>query len=169
MLRFQDQVAIVIGAAHGIGAATARRLAGEGSAVVVADLDSTSAEQVVQGIKEQGGEATAVQVDATSRPQVEAMLEAAGQHYGRVDILANIAGIAYGEPFLEISDEKWQRTLDVNLTGLFLCSQVIARHMVEHRVEDGGIPTLRIDTDYSQEDVEQLRTRVEAFIEQIRG
>jgi NAD(P)-dependent dehydrogenase (short-subunit alcohol dehydrogenase family) len=134
MRRFVDQVAIVTGAAHGIGAATARRLGEEGAAVVAADLDLAAAEATAAAIRAGGGTATAVAVDVTQRRQVEAMLTAAVAAYGQVDILANIAGIAHGEPFLEITDEWWERTLAINLTGVFLCSQVVARHMVARKI-----------------------------------
>lgn len=134
MRRFENQVAIVTGAANGIGAATARRLAGEGAAVVVADMDEKAAGQGVETIRGAGGQAIFVRVDVTSRAGVEALLAAALAAYGHVDVLANIAGVAFDEPFLEITDEKWQRTLDINLTGVFLCSQVVARHMAERRI-----------------------------------
>jgi NAD(P)-dependent dehydrogenase (short-subunit alcohol dehydrogenase family) len=135
MKRFENQVAIVTGGAHGIGLATARRLASEGASVVVADLDYDAADHEVQAIKKTGGKAIAVQVDVTSRAEVEAMLALALEHYEQVDVLCNIAGIAVDENFLEITDEKWQKTLDINLTGVFLCSQVVARHMAERRIE----------------------------------
>lgn len=135
MRRFEDQVAIVTGAAHGIGAATARRLAQEGAAVVVADLDTNGAEAMADVLRGEGGQAIGVGVDVTQRGQVEAMLDAALTAFERVDVLANIAGIAHSEPFLAITDEWWDRTLAVNLTGVFLCSQVVARHMVEQAIE----------------------------------
>lgn len=135
MQRFADQVAIVTGGAHGIGQASARRLASEGAAVVVADVEYAEADRVAQAIKAAGGQATAVAVDVTDRTSVEAMLATTLEHYAQVDVLCNIAGIAVSESFLEITDEKWQRTLAVNLTGVFLCSQVVARHMVEGRIE----------------------------------
>ena len=135
MRRFEDQVAIVTGAAHGIGAATARRLAQEGAAVVVADLDTHGAEAMADVLRGEGGQAIGVGVDVTQRGQVEAMLDAALTAFERVDVLANIAGIAHSEPFLAITDEWWDRTLAVNLTGVFLCSQVVARHMVEQAIE----------------------------------
>jgi NAD(P)-dependent dehydrogenase (short-subunit alcohol dehydrogenase family) len=134
MQRFTDQVAIVTGAAHGIGAATAERLAGEGAAVVIADLDAQGAEQRATLIRAAGGDAFALQLDVTSRASVESMLAATLQQYGRVDVLANIAGVAFGEPFLEITDEKWHTTLAVNLTGVYLCSQVVARQMVQQQI-----------------------------------
>lgn len=129
MFRFEQQVAIVTGAANGIGAATARRLGQEGAAVVVADQDLAMAQVVASEIQQAGGKATAVAVDVTTRDQVEAMLAAAIAAYDHVDVLANIAGIAQDEPFLEITDDWWNRTLAVNLTGVFYCSQIVARHM----------------------------------------
>jgi NAD(P)-dependent dehydrogenase (short-subunit alcohol dehydrogenase family) len=134
MKRFENQVAIITGGGRGIGAATARRLASEGAAVVVADIDLEPAEEVAQAIRAGGGEALALPVDVTLRPQVEQMLLAALARYRQVDVLANIAGTAVGEHFLRVSDENWQRTLDINLTGVFLCSQVVARHMVEQGI-----------------------------------
>ncbi len=134
MHRFENQVAIVTGAANGIGAATARRLAGEGAAVVVADIDEQAAGQNVEMIRAAGGQAIFAPVDVTNRAGVESLLAAALAAYGHVDVLANIAGVALAEPFLEITDEKWKRTLDINLTGVFLCSQVVARHMAAHKI-----------------------------------
>jgi NAD(P)-dependent dehydrogenase (short-subunit alcohol dehydrogenase family) len=134
MQRFTDQVAIVTGAAHGIGAATAHRLASEGASVLVADLDLEAAQKTVDSIRSTGGKATAHAVDVSDRSQVEAMLAAAIDAYDHVDILCNIAGIARWETFLEVTDEWWHKTLAINLTGVFLCSQVVARHMVERGI-----------------------------------
>lgn len=134
MQRFKNQVAIVTGGGRGIGAAVAQRLAVEGAAVVVADVDREPAEAVAQAIRAAGGEALACRVDVTSRVQVEQVLAAALARYGQVDVLANIAGIGLAEHFLDITEANWQRTLDINLNGVFLCSQVVARHMVERKI-----------------------------------
>ena len=134
MQRFVNEVAIVTGAGNGIGKATAQRLASEGASVAVADMDQVAAQQTVQDISAAGGQAIAFDVDVTSRQSVEALLAAVLERYGQVDVLCNIAGIAIGEPFLKVTDANWQRTLDVNLTGVFLCSQVVARHMAERGI-----------------------------------
>jgi NAD(P)-dependent dehydrogenase (short-subunit alcohol dehydrogenase family) len=133
--RFENQTAIVTGGSHGIGKATAQRLAGEGAAVAIADLDLEAAAEVAAAIRQANGRAIAVQVDVTSRQQVENMLQAVLDHYDQVDVLANIAGIGFAEPFLEIKDDNWRNILNVNLSGVFLCSQVVARHMVERKIE----------------------------------
>lgn len=134
MQRFVDEVAIVTGAGNGIGKATALRLASEGAAVAVADMDQAAAQQTVQEINAAGGQALAVAVDVTTRASVEAMVATVLEWVGHIDVLCNIAGIAVGEPFLQVTDGNWQRTLDVNLTGVFLCSQVVARQMVEKNI-----------------------------------
>lgn len=134
MRRFENQVAIVTGGGRGIGAATARHLAHEGAVVVVVDIDLEPAEEVAQAIHATQGEALALRLDVTSRPQVEQMLATTLARYDHVDVLANIAGVGIEEHFLEMTDENWQRTLNINLNGVFLCAQVVARHMVERKI-----------------------------------
>jgi len=130
-MRFANKVAIVTGGGGEIGRATALRLAREGAAVVVVDLNLNQAENVAAEIEAGGGSAWAHRTDVAQRDQVEAMTGAVIERHGRIDVLCNIAGIAPPAPFLEANDDDWQRTLGVNLTGVFLCSQVVARRMVK--------------------------------------
>jgi 3-oxoacyl-[acyl-carrier protein] reductase len=130
-MRFADKIAIVTGGGRGIGRATAWRLAREGATVVVVDRDAEEAATVAAEIAGEDGQAWAHTADVAHRDQVEAMARAVIERHGRIDILCNIAGIGPSAPFLETSDDDWQQTLDVNLKGVFLCSQVVARWMVK--------------------------------------
>jgi len=134
-MRFADKVAIVTGGGGEIGRATALRLAREGAAVAVVDLDEKLADAVANEIAGGGGRASAHGADVAHRDQIEAMAAAVIGRHGRIDVLCNIAGIAPPAPFLETSDENWQATMDVNLKGVFLCSQVVARWMVKQAVK----------------------------------
>jgi 3-oxoacyl-[acyl-carrier protein] reductase len=129
--RFAGQIAIVTGGGGEIGRATAMRLAREGATVAVVDCDSDPAEKVAAEITSAGGQAWAIQTDVAERDQVEAMAGAVFDRHGRIDVLCNIAGIAPPASLLETGDENWDKTIDVNLKGVFLCTQVVARLMVK--------------------------------------
>src|SRR5262249_5410790 len=129
-MRFADKIAIVTGGGGEIGRATALRFAREGAGVAVIDLNLEQAKQTAAEINAAGGSAWAYRTDVAERDQVEAMADAVLQQHQRIDILCNIAGIAPPAPFLETSDKNWDATLDVNLKGVFLCSQAVARRMV---------------------------------------
>ncbi|MFN0086247.1 MAG: SDR family NAD(P)-dependent oxidoreductase [Blastocatellia bacterium] len=129
-MRFTGKAAIVTGGGGEIGGATALRLAREGASVAVVDLDAAAAAAVAAEITRLGGETFSMRVDVADRGEVEAMAAAAVDRFGRIDVLCNIAGIGRSAPFLETSDENWQATIDVNLKGVFLCSQIVARRMV---------------------------------------
>jgi 3-oxoacyl-[acyl-carrier protein] reductase len=129
--RFAGKIAIVTGGGGEIGRATAMRLAGEGGTVVIVDSDKDQAEKVAAEITSAGGQAWAIQTDVAERDQVEAMASAAFDRHGRIDVLCNIAGIAPPAPLLETGDEIWDKTIDVNLKGVFLCTQVVARLMAK--------------------------------------
>lgn len=130
-MNLQDKVAIVTGGGGDIGGAVARRYAREGARVAVADINLGDAEKVAADIVSAGGSAIALPVDVRSRASVEDMVARTVREFGRVDILAAIAGIAYIEPFMSINDERWNKTLEVNLTGVFLCGQVTAAQMIK--------------------------------------
>ena len=131
--RLLDRVTVVAGGGRGLGEATCRRYAKEGAIVVVADLDRGLAEGVARKIEDAGGRASAVAMDVTKRPDVEALVASTVADHGRIDVMAVFAGVAMFGPAMDCTDEVWQRQLDVNVTGTFLCVQVAARRMVEQR------------------------------------
>lgn len=118
--RFTARVAVVTGAAHGIGRAVAERLSAEGARVVLGDVDQSAAAEVAAGL---GPDRTiAVECDLHSTDSVNAMLTQAVDAYGQVDVLVNVAGGTVAMPaFDEIGDEAWQQVLDLNLTGTMRC------------------------------------------------
>ena len=132
MLDFKDKVAVVTGASRSIGRGVALALARDGCAVVVNYRKSQDeADEVVNSIREMGGKAIAVKCDVSKREEVEDMFKATIEEFGKVDILVNNAGVAFGGSLLETTDEVWDIQMEVNLRGVFLCSQIAARYMVE--------------------------------------
>jgi glucose 1-dehydrogenase/3-oxoacyl-[acyl-carrier protein] reductase len=130
-MKLAHKVALVTGAAQGIGRGIARTLASEGADVIVNDIHcSVQAEELSKEIQNTGRRATVIQADVSSREQVERMFEKAWCEMGGIDILINNAGIETVVPFLEISDEQWRNVTMVNLGGSWLCSQVFCRHVV---------------------------------------
>jgi NAD(P)-dependent dehydrogenase (short-subunit alcohol dehydrogenase family) len=124
-MKLAGKVALVTGSARGIGREIALRFAQEGARVAVADLDAAGAEQLASIC----GEAKAFEVDISDAGRVASMLEGVEREFGRLDILVNNAGIGLTRPFLDTTLDEWSRTLLVNLTGTFLCSQGAARIM----------------------------------------
>ncbi len=134
-MRLKDKIAIVTGAGRGIGRAIAVRFGQEGARVVVNySASEGAAQEVVDAIKAAGGEAMPYRADVSVKGEVDAMVQAALEAYGRIDILVNNAGICPFADFLDISEELWDRVQDVNLKGTFLCSQAVARAMVERGI-----------------------------------
>lgn len=129
-MRFRDKVIIVTGGGGEIGRSTALRFGQEGGIVVVTDLNGEAAKDVATEITTAGGRAWAAPLDVSNNDEVEGLVNAVVQRDGRIDVLCNIAGIAPYEPILEATGEMWQKTIDVNLTGVFLCSRAVARQMV---------------------------------------
>lgn len=118
--RFEGKVALITGAASGIGAATARRLAREGARVVIADINEAGAKQVAEDIQRAGGVAIVVRADVSDPREVEAMTARAVEAFGRLDILHNNATLVEVGQIAHLTFEGWNRTLAVNLTGTFL-------------------------------------------------
>ena len=128
----KNKVAIVTGARRGMGKAHALVLAKAGAKVVVSDISLEDCQKVVDEIESQGGEALALECDISKKEEVEEMVRKTVEKWGRVDILVNNAGILSFIPFLEMKEEDFQKVIDVNLKGYFLCSQVAAKEMVKN-------------------------------------
>ena len=130
-IRIDGQTAIVTGASSGIGKATAIELAAAGANVLVNFIgNSVSADEIVQEIIDFGGNAISFKCDVSKKDQVDAMVAAAVDKFGTVDILINNAGLQKDAKFLDMSLADWQFVLDVNLTGQFLCAQAVVREFV---------------------------------------
>jgi len=129
----RGKAAIVTGSASGIGRAIALDLAGAGSRVVIADRALDGAESVAREIEAAGGTAIAAETDVTSRQSVEHTVQRALQEFGGIDILVNNAGVIGSYTVVDLKEEDLDRTFDVNLKGVLLCSQAAAGHMIERR------------------------------------
>jgi len=130
----KGQVAIITGGSRGIGRATALALATEGAKVAVNYASSsTVADEVVAEITEAGGEAIAVQGDVSKADQVDALFNKVTETWGRVDILVNNAGITRDTLLLRMKLEDWQAVIDLNLTGVFLCTRVASKIMLKQK------------------------------------
>ncbi len=128
-MKLKDKVAIVTGAASGIGEATAKLFAQEGAKVVVADVSEAGIKRVAKEIMDEGRESLAVKVDVSQRQEVENMVAEAIKQFGRIDILINNAGIFRDAMSWKMSDEQWDLVVKVNLTGTFLCSRAVIPYM----------------------------------------
>ncbi len=131
MNRFDDKVVLVTGAASGIGASTALRLASEGASLACVDLQVAGAEDTAGQIREAGGEALALACDVSDAAAVTATVAEAVSHYGRLDGLCNSAGILRFDDTLRLRLEDWNQVLAVNLTGTFLMCQTALPHLLE--------------------------------------
>jgi 3-hydroxybutyrate dehydrogenase len=129
MARFEGRVAVVTGAASGLGRGIARRLAAEGAIPVIADLNLEAATAVAEEIKAAGGEALPVAMDVTSEDQVEAGVATAAERYGRIDILVSNAGIQIVSPLVDFPYADWKKLLAIHLDGSFLTTRACLKHM----------------------------------------
>jgi NAD(P)-dependent dehydrogenase (short-subunit alcohol dehydrogenase family) len=127
------RVAIVTGGSRGIGFAIAEGLASSGAIVVIAARNSDGTEAAAAKIRAEGSQAKSIVVDVRKRDSVQDMVAQTMEGSGQIDILINCAGIIVRKPIEEITDAEWESIMDVNLRGVFLCSQIVGREMIKRK------------------------------------
>ncbi len=136
-MRLQNKVALITGAGNGIGKQTALTFSREGAKVVVADINEDAGRKVVDEILQSGGSAAFEMVNVAETKDVVRMVENSVKTYGKIDILVNNAGIVADARLVKMDLEQWQRVIDINLKGVFLCGQAVAKVMETN--QSGGV------------------------------
>jgi 3-oxoacyl-[acyl-carrier protein] reductase len=131
IMRLKGKVAIVTGGANGIGEGVALKFAQEGAKVVIGDLKEDEVQKAVKAIQDQGGEVIGVACNVADKAQVDAMVAKAVEAFGTVDILVNNAGITRDAIFHKMTEAQWDQVFDVNLKGVFYCTQAVVQMMRE--------------------------------------
>ena len=129
----KGKVAIVTGAAKGMGKADSIKLANAGAKIIVCDVDVAGCQLVVEEIKKLRGEAIAVKCDVSKKAEIDNVVAEALKKFGKIDILVNNAGIYPFEPFLQMSEQNFEKVIDINLKGYFLMAQACAKEMVKQK------------------------------------
>ena len=132
-MRLAGKVSIITGAGRGIGRATAEKFGREGARVVVCDLDQGGVSETVAAVRLAGGEAEGYVVDVTSPKSIKTMVDAVVQRYGRVDVLVNNAGIVQDAQLIKMTEDQFDRVIDVNLKGTYNCAKAVAEIMVDQK------------------------------------
>lgn len=130
-MRIKDKVVLITGGGRGIGAETAKLMAKEGAKVVVCDRDAGAAEEVAIAIREAGGQAMGAGADVTDRNQVDQVVKDAVSKFGAIDVLVNNAGITQDATLAKMTEEQFDRVLNVNLKGVFHCTQAVLPFFIE--------------------------------------
>ena len=142
LMKLQNKIAVITGGAQGIGAAIAKRFAQEGARVVIADVNVEKSRTLVSEIESYGVDAMSLLCDVSNSGQVEEMFNKVLERFGELHVLVNNAALVHhpdsNKNFLELSAKAWLRALDINLTGMFFCSQRAARIMVKQVAEGGS-------------------------------
>ncbi len=131
MIRFSNKVALVTGAASGIGQATAIQLAAEGANVMLADINEDGLKETQNEITETGGVSQYRITDVGKRSDCRALMESTIEAFGQLDVLCNIAGIAFSKHLEDVSEADWERMVDINLNGVFHLCQLAMPHLLE--------------------------------------
>jgi len=129
-MRLKDKVAIITGSARGIGQATAVKFAAEGARVVVCDLDRKAVDEVVAQITASGGQAVGFTLNVTDKASIAAMVKGVTDKYGRVDVLVNNAGIVDDAMLRKMTDDQFERVIDINLKGTYNCARAVVDIMI---------------------------------------
>jgi 3-oxoacyl-[acyl-carrier protein] reductase len=129
-VRLKDKVAIITGSARGIGQATALKFATEGARVIVCDLERKAVDQVVAQIVDTGGQAVGFTLNVTDTASIAAMVRGVMDKFGRIDVLVNNAGIVDDAMFRKMTDEQFDRVIDINLKGTYNCARAIVDIMI---------------------------------------
>ncbi len=132
-MRLDDKVALVTGAGRGIGEAIAVRLAQEGADIIVCDIDVNSARETAEKIKRIGRRSLVTKSDVSKIADIEKMVNLTLEKFGKIDILVNNAGIVIVGSVTEYREEDWDKTINVNLKGVFLCCKVVAKVMIKQK------------------------------------
>lgn len=132
-MRLKDKTALITGGARGIGGTTALLFAKEGAKVGILDIREEGLRKIRDQAKKKGIALRTFVGDVSKKDQIESVMQEFVQEFGRIDVLVNNAGIAISRPFLEKTVEDWKKTLEVNLIGIFVCSQAAARYMLEQK------------------------------------
>lgn len=127
------KVALITGAAQGIGKAVALLLAQNGADLVVSDINLEKAEETAEEIESMGRKAMAIKVDVANFDDVDRMIQAVMERFGHIDILVNNAGIARDKLILRMTEEDWDAVLNINLKGTFTCTKAVIKHMAKQR------------------------------------
>jgi 3-oxoacyl-[acyl-carrier protein] reductase len=130
-MRLKGKVSIITGGGQGIGRATAIKFAKEGAKVAVCDINVASAEETAKLITDAGGEAISFSIDVTDKKSIAAMVEGVMKQWGRIDTLVNNAGIVQDAQFKKMTDEQFDRVIDVNLKGVYNCTRAVVNIMLD--------------------------------------
>lgn len=132
-MKLKNKIAIVTGSRRGIGKSIALELAKEGAKVVISDIDLKECQNVCDEIKKIGSDAIAVNCDVSKKRDADAMVKRVIQKFKKIDILVNNAGVVLMKPFVQMTEKDWDFVLDINLKGVFLCTNAVVKQMIKQK------------------------------------